>query len=374
MAAPSNLYSTKNFKLIKSTDSKVHNMAIRSLFPVTNEELKDRFKLDYKMNLISLIEDCFIGAVIQGGENATYHNVNRYGIVFENLIILKDAGLNIKPYKPMFVTHSGLSTKIQLLTNSILLRATAQSTEYANTEIYLKAADSQNLNIYEENYISTLVADDIITFYGDNISFDSLYFRYGKTYILTVKSTNEEGDTYSEYLSLSPMPEAVSFKYGVTLDLAISTSAASTSYVNRMISNAVVSDNIIFYANGNATEYSITGYYLSIEADTYGNYKFFNVTTEIGQVTTINSIVSRHQDEYYYYSPVSVAEAITNSPSQIYLYYKVEITPTGSDFEKRTYFVSSFADANYAAQGYYVKENRTTSIYIDTNGVCYVFL
>jgi hypothetical protein len=373
MAIPENIYNSAKVKFAKDSALKQHSLALRSYFSINDIQLKEKFKLDYKANFVLSGTTCFVGCVLSGSVNAGYHNPARFGARFEDLILLTDAGINSKPPAPFFQVQSGESTFINILDNAIVLRAVAEAAEFQDSDIYLNVADSENLNIYEEELFDTVEAGDSEIYSGLEIFFDVLYFRVGKTYVLTLKSENEEGTT-SATLSLSPAPAAIILKYGSTLDVAISNVSGSTIYVNRKISNAVVSDNLIFYSNAAGTAHVAAGYYLSIIAEENGTYKYFRVTGSSGQVTEIGLIVSRHQDIYYYYSTVSAAEAISHSPSQIILYYEVLITPPGSDFENRRYYVGPFSDSAYATQGFYVKEDRTTVLYIGINGTASVLI
>lgn len=290
--------------------------------------------------------------------------------------MLNDAGLNCKAEKPLFKIQGGIATLINVLNNSIKLRAWFRSAYYCPTTSHsVDAANEDNLNVVVSTELGTIGVKEEKTYTGEEyIVADTMIFYVGETYVLTLTATNSEGSITSSTLSLSPAPAAVNLKFGSTLGAAIGTVSASTIYINRRITDADASDGVIFYGDINASTYATSGYYLSIVADAYGQYKYYRVTGSAGAVTEVGSIVARHQDIYYYFSTISAADAIQDSPSEIILYYKVEITPPGSDFENRTYYVSSLAGAAYAAQGWYVKSDRTTSLYVGVDGAAQVYV
>lgn len=350
------------------------------------ESLKiSKIKQLFKIDGFHLIADSsgkmgFIGFCDINGENIAFHNLSRisnitvpYGGNNSFFVILNDAGLNRLADSPIFMVHTGVSTRINVLNNSIFVHAFFKSAFWNDTiSTHIVAADSVHLespqdsanlgsisnnNSLELNEVETIIPDTLI-------------FRVGKTYIISLKAVNSEGSRYStSYLSLSPAPGAVTFRYGTQLADAIASVTAGTVYVNRKISNAIVSDDIIFFSNLSATSFVATGYYLSLIVDENGYQKYFRVTTATGNVTEIGNIVaSRHQDIYYYFSTISAANAIAQAASQRILYYQVLTTPAGSDFENRRYYNGPFDTSVIAAQGYYVKADRSTVIYVGANG------
>ncbi len=333
----------------------------------TLDEAKTLFRLD---GAILEGTSSFIGYVNVNSENSAYHSTDKTDIyIFSNNKLLIDAGLNRKAEKPVFKTISTISTSLDVSDNSVYIVGEFYSPYYNEITKKLKLANSDNLNVVSEVNLGNLAQNTTQTVNNEHFMLpDDIIINSEHTYVLNLISSTSEGNSSSTSLSITPLPKYKDFHYGTTLDLAIAVTGGTGVYINRRLSDAVVADVVIFYAEEDKSSYANTGYYLSIDADVNGHYKFFRVTTNEGRVTEINSIVSRHQDIYYYYSPISAGDAIQDAPSQIVLYYKVEITPPDSDFENRTYYVSSFADAAYAAQGYYVKEDRETSIYIGENG------
>ena len=368
MAVPSEAYQIYSLKDIIEGSVRQDFKFAKFTSPYTTlEEAKTLFRLD---GAILEGTSSFIGYVNINSENSAYHSTDRTDIyIFSNKKLLTDAGLNRKAEKPVFKTISTISTSLDVSDNSVYIVGEFYSPYYNEITKKLKLANSDNLNVVSEVNLGNLVQNTTQTVNNGHFMLpDDIIINSENTYVLNLVSSTSEGDSVSTSLSITPLPKYKYFHYGTTLDLAIAATGGAGVYINRRLSDAVVADVVIFYAKEDKSSYANTGYYLSIDADTSGNYKFFRVTTSEGRVTEINAIVSRHQDIYYYYSPISAADAISgHSPSEIVLYYKVEITPPG-DFENRTYYVSSFADAAYAAQGYYVKEDRETSIYVGENG------
>ncbi len=377
MSVPSSAYDVKAFSDLTTSKDYLFAKLLSEYGGWTG--VKAKFYLDGVLEGNEGGQIYFIGFVDPNGTNKDIHKSERVGDVWSEISLLLDAGLNCKPEIPVFQTQSGNATKINVLNNAISVRALFKSSYYNDTTgCYVDVAESEHLGtVVTSSNLGTISQNSSFTFTGEEaIVPDSMILFVGKTYVLTLRAANSEGDRISSSnLSLSPAPGAVNFKFGTTLDLAIAASAAGTVYVNRRITDAEdSSDGVVFYSNLEATLYPSTGYYLSLVANELGHYKFYRVTNSEGRVTEINKIVSRHQDIYYYYSVVSAGDAIQNAPSQITLYYKVEITPPDSDFENRTYYVSSFVDAAYAAQGYYVKEDRTTVLYVGANGAAEVLV
>lgn len=378
MAAPNEAYQAYSLRdTVSGTQRQVFKFAKLTSPYSTVADAKTLFKLD---GVINEGTSSFIGYVEKNSANYIFHSPLRMDLYLfgDSHILLTDGGLNRMADKPVFQIQTGNSTTINVIKNSIFLRALFNSSYYNDTTAhYIDVAESENLNVtVSTDSLGTINQNASKQYTGDEIIIpDDMIFYVGKTYPIILRAVNEEGPISSSVLSLSPAPGAVNLKYGSTLDAAIASQAASTVYINRRITDAIVSDGVVFYGSYDASTYAQSAYYLSIVADELGHYKFYRVTGTEGAVTEINSIVSRHQDIYHYYSTISPADAISQAePSAIVLYYKVEITPPDSSFENRTYFVSSFVDAAYAAQGYYVKEDRTTSIYVGANGSAEVLI
>ena len=379
MAVPNEAYQTYSLRdTVSGTQRQVFKFAKLTSPYSTVADAKTLFKLD---GVINEGTSSFIGYVEKNSANYIFHSPLRMDsyLFGDSHILLTDGGLNRMADKPVFQVQTGNSTTINVITNSIFLRALFNSSYYnVTTAHYIDVAESENLNVtVSTDSLGTINQNTSKQYTGDEIIVpDDMIFYVGKTYPITLRAVNEEGAISSSVLSLSPAPGAVNLKFGSTLDAAIASQAASTVYINRRITDAEdSSDGVVFYSNLEATGYVSTGYYLSVAADELGHYKYYRVTNSSGRVTEINSIVSRHQDVYYYYSAISAADAISgHSPSEIVLYYKVEITPPDSDFENRTYFNGTFVDSGYATQGYYVKEDRTTSIYVGANGSAEVLI
>lgn len=343
-------------------------------------KIKSLFKIDGFVIAASSGKNGFVGYCNINGANMIYHNENRLcNLLLSNntypseLRFLNDSGLNRRPDIPYFLTHLGVNTRINIINNSIFLHAYFKSSFWNKTlGVYIIAADSEYLSDkVDSNNLGEIDQNSVQEFNDNEVIFpDTFIFRVGRTYVVSLKAQNEEGAILSSsYLSLSPSPGIVTLRYGQTLNDAIISQGASTVYVSRKISNATVSGNVIFYSNLSATLFVPTGYYLSINADENGYYKYFRVTDNSGHVTEIGNIkASRHQDIYYYYSTISAGEAITHAPVQRVLYYEVILTPPGSDFENRQYYDGPFDISAIVSQGYYVKDDRLTSIYIDEDG------
>lgn len=378
MAVPNEAYQTYSLRdTVSGTQRQVFKFAKLTSPYSTVADAKALFKLD---GVINEGTSSFIGYVEKNSANYIFHSTLRMDsyLFGDSHILLTDGGLNRMADKPVFQVQTGSSTTINVINNSIFLRALFNSSYYNDTTAhYIDVAESENLNVtVSTDSLGTINQNASKQYTGEEVIIpDDMIFYVGKTYPIILRAVNEEGAISSSVLSLSPAPGAVNLKYGSTLDSAIASQAASTVYINRRITDAIVSDGVVFYGSYDASTYAQSAYYLSIVADVFGHYKFYRVTGTEGAVTEINSIVSRHQDVYHYYSPISSADAISQAePSAIILYYKVEITHPDSDFENRTYFVSSFVDAAYAPQGYYVKEDRTTSIYIGVKGSAEVLI
>jgi len=347
-------------------------------------QLKILFHLDH-IESISLIEsentvECFVGYVVESGTNAIYHNLaTRKGKIkaintVQTYTMLNDAGLNCKPEKPLFCVVGGVSTVINVAENTVILQALLSSSYYNDTtSSVLEVAESENLNDVEQIALGSFEKNTSVTHTGTIVQVpESLIMTVGLSYVLTLRAINEEGNVVSEQLVLSPAPAAITLKFGSTLDVAIAASTAGTVYMSRRMIDAVAADNLILFSNLAATAFAASGYYLSITAEVDGTYRYYRITGTAGVVTEINAIVSRHLDVYHYYSSVSAAAAIQDSPVQRNLYYNVMQTPEGSEFEQRRYYNGTFADSAYAVQGYYVKEDRETSIYVDSDGISWV--
>lgn len=377
MSAPTSAYDTR---LLKRKTSPAENVQLAKIISEYADytAAKSLFHLDkvLKPKDISTLQQFFVGLVFPGGSNEIYHTSRLGNTKYRGYKVILDAGLNCKAEKPLFQTQGGIASKLNVLDNSILLRAWFKSSFYNDTTGHtVNIADSLNLNNVISTLLGTIAANVSKTYSGDIIPIPAtMIFYVGKTYVITLTATNSEGSITSESLSLMPAAAAVNLKYGSTLDAAIVSQSASTVYINRRISDAIASSGVIFFGNSDATTYASAAYYLSPTANEYGRYKYYRVTGSYGSVTEIGEIVSRHQDIYHYYSTISDGDAISYSPVERVLYYEVEITPPDSDFENRTYFSGSFADSQHAPQGYYVKADRSTSIYVGSDGSAMVFV
>lgn len=347
-------------------------------------QLKSLFHLDH-IESISLIEsgntvECFVGYVVESGANAIYHNLatrkGKIGAIntVHTYTVLNDSGLNCKPEKPLFRVVSGLSTVINVAENTIILQAILSSSYYNDTtSSVLEVAESGHVDDVEQIELGSFLKNTSVTHASTSVQVPaSLIMTVGLSYVLKLRAINEEGNIVSDQLTLSPSPAPVNLKFGSTLDAAIATASASTVYMSRRMSDAVAADNLKLYSNLAATLFASSGYYLSITAEANGTYRYYRIVGTAGLVTEINAIVNRQQDVYHYYSSVSPETAIQSSSLQRILYYKVLQTPSGSDFEQRRYYAGTLADSVYAAQGYYVKEDRETSIYVDSDGTSWV--
>lgn len=376
MSAPASSY---DLRLLKRKTSPAENFQIAKLLSayIDYSTAKTLFHLDkiLPMKDVSTLGLLFVGLVFPGGSNEAFHAVARKGNTkIQGHYALLDAGLNCKPERPTFFTTGGISTSINVLDNSILLYASFKSAYYDSTTAQITAAESLNLNINETLALGSCDANDTLTLTNALLLFPTIIFTVGKQYAITLKAENTEGVTNSvSALQLSPAPAAVNMKFGSTINAAIAAQSAGTVYISRTLKNVTSSSGLVFYANLQASSYVSTGYYLSIVANELGRYPYYRVTTT-GQVTEVGEVVSRHHDVYYYYSAISAGNAIQGSPVERILYYEVEITPPGSDFEYRTYFDGPFASSNYAAQGYYVKADRTTDLYVGASGSAQVFV
>lgn len=347
-------------------------------------QLKSLFHLDH-IEFLSMLDsgnviECFVGYVIEGGANASYHNLmarkGKIGAIntIETYVMLNDAGLNCKPQKPSFRVTGGVSTVINVAANTIILQALFSSSYYNDTtSSLLDVAESENPENVEQISLGSFDKNTSVTHAGTIVQVPaSLIMTVGLSYVLKLRAINEEGNIVSDQLTLSPSPAPVNLKFGSTLDAAIATASASTVYMSRRMSDAVAADNLKLYSNLAATLFASSGYYLSITAEANGTYRYYRIVGTAGLVTEINAIVNRQQDVYHYYSSVSPEAAIQSSSLQRILYYKVLQTPSGSDFEQRRYYAGTLADSAYATQGYYVKEDRETSIYVDSDGTSWV--
>lgn len=377
MAAPVEAYDTR---LLKRKTSPTENIQIANILSgyADYTAAKNLFHLDKVLQFkdISTLQQLFVGLIFPGGNNEIYHTARLGNTKFRGYIVLLDAGLNCKAEKPAFQTQEGISSKLNVIDNSISLRAWFKSSYYnATTAHSIDIANSEDLNAVISTALGTIAANTEKIYSGDIITVpDTMILYVGETYVLTLKATNEEGTITSSTLSLSPVPAAVNLKFGSTLDAAIAASGASTVYINRRISDAEAADGVILYSNVEASAYAGAGYYVSTTADSAGRYKYYRITGSAGAVSEIGEIVSRHQDAYHYYSAISAADAISYSPVERILYYEVDITPPGSDFENRTYFAGPLVSSSYAAEGYYVKSDRTTSIDIGADGEALVLI
>lgn len=377
MSAPASSY---DLRLLKRKTSPSENFQIAKLLTgyADYASAKTFFHLDKILQLkdVNTSESLFVGLIFPGGTNEAFHAVARKGNTkFRGYVALLDAGLNCKPERPTFFTTGGISTSINVLDNSILLYASFKSAYYDSTTAQITAAESLNLNINETLALGSCDANDTLTLTNALLLFSTIIFTVGKQYAITLNAENTEGVTNSvSALLLSPVPAAVSLRFGSTLDAAIESQSASTVYISRTLKNVNSSSGLVFFANLGATLYASTGYYLSLVANELGRYPFYRVTSSTGQVTEVGEIVSRHADEYYYYSPVSEADALSHTAQSIMLYYQVLQTPVGSDFEQRQYYLGTFANSPIAAQGYYVKADRVTSITVDSAGKAWVLI
>lgn len=377
MAAPSTAYDTR---FLKRKITPVENFQIAKLLSeyVDYATAKTVFHLDklLKLKNVSTSEFLFIGCIDEGSDNETFHATARKGgTKFRGYIALLDAGLNCKPERPMFFATGGISTSINVLDNSISLYASFKSAYYAATTAQVAAAESLNLDVNETVSVGSCAENTTLTLTNVLLLFSTLIFSVGKQYTLTLKAENSEGSINSvSALLLSPAPAAVNLRFGSTLNAAIASQSASTVYISRTLKNVASTSGLILFANPQATSYAPTGYYVSIQANELGRYAFYRVTSSAGQVTEVGEIVSRHADEYSYFSAISKADALSHSAQSIMLYYTVMQTPVGSDFEQRSYYQGTFADSALAVQGYYVKADRATSIVIDASGVAWVLI
>lgn len=375
MSAPSTSYDTR---LLKRKTTPIESFQIAKLLSeyVDYSTAKTLFHLDKILQLkdVNTSELLFVGLIFPGGINEAFHAVARKGNTkFRGYAALLDAGLNCKPERPTYIVTGGISTSINVLNNSVSLYASFKSAYYDSTAAQITIAESSNLNIYESVSVGSCAEKETLTLSGVILLIESIIFTVGKQYSLTLKAENTEGVTNSvSALQLSPAPAAVNLRYGSTLNAAIASQGASTVYISRTLKNVVSFSGLVLFANLQATTYAPTGYYVSIEANELGRYPFYRVTTSTGQVTEVGEIVSRHADEYFYFSSVSEADALSHPAQSIMLYYTVMQTPVGSDFEQRRYYVGTFVDSQIAPTGYYVKSDRSTSIYVGSDGTSWV--
>lgn len=382
MAAPNEAYQAYSLKDAYQGSLRASFKFAKFTSPYTTvEQAKSLFHLDGMLNEGT---SSFIGFVEPNSANSRFHAASRIDTyIVDGAKFLYDGGLNCLPEIPIFRTVSGNSTSIDILNNSIFLYGDVVSSYYNDTTDVYVSIDNLN-DIYDNGQsesAGSVLQGQTELYRGIELEVpvssensSDIIFRAGSTYVLYLTAVNEEGVQKSSNISITPLPGLVNFHYGTTLPLAIAATAGTATYLSRTLKEVDVAGNLVFYSNYTGTAYANTGYYVSITADNDGNYAFYRVTTSEGRVTEINKIAPRHQDQYYYYSTVSAANAITNSPELINLYYKVEITPPDSDFENRTYYDSPFVDADFAAQGYYVREDRTTVLYVDTNGSASVLI
>lgn len=377
MSAPSTSYDTR---LLKRKTTPIESFQIAKLLSkyVDYSTAKSLFHLDKILQIkdVNTSALLFVGLIFPGGINEAFHAVARKGNTkFRGYAALLDAGLNCKPERPTFIVTGGISTAINVLNNSVSLYASFKSAFYDSTAAQITIAESSNLNIYESVSVGSCAEKETLTLSGVILLIESIIFTVGKQYSLTLKAENSEGAINSvSALLLSPAPAAVNLRYGSTLDAAIASQSASTVYISRTLKNATSSSGLVFFANLQATTYAATGYYVSILANELGRYPFYRVTTASGLVTEVGEIVSRHADEYFYFSSVSEADALSHPAQNIMLYYNVMQTPVGSDFEQRKYYQGTFADSSLAAQGHYVKADRVTSITVDESGIAWVLI
>ena len=377
MSAPASSY---DLRLLKRKTSPSESFQIAKLLTgyADYASAKTFFHLDKILQLkdVNTSESLFVGLIFPGGTNEAFHAVARKGNTkFRGYVALLDAGLNCKPERPVFAVTGGFSTSIIVLYNSVSLYASFKSAFYDSTAAQITIAESSNLNIYESVSVGSCAEKETLTLSGVVLLIESIIFTVGKQYSLTLKAENTEGVTNSvSALQLSPAPAAVNLRYGSTLNAAIASQGASTVYISRTLKNVVSFSGLVLFANLQATTYAPTGYYVSIEANELGRYPFYRVTTASGLVTEVGEIVSRHADEYFYFSSVSEADALSHAAQGIMLYYTVLQTPVGSDFEQRKYYQGTFANSPIAAQGYYVKADRVTSITVDSAGKAWVLI
>lgn len=377
MSAPASSY---DLRLLKRKTSPAENFKIAKLLSgyVDYYTAKTLFHLDKILQLkdVNTSELMFIGCVFEGGSNEAFHATARKGNTkIRGHVVLLDAGLNCKPERPLFVVTGGIGTSINVLNNSISLYASFKSAYYDATSAQITIAESSNLNIYESFELGSCAEKETLTLSGVILLIESIIFTVGKQYALSLKAENSEGSINSvSALLLSPVPAAVNLRFGSTLNAAIASQSASTVYISRTLKNVVSSSGLVLFADLQATTYAPTGYYVSIQANELGRYPFYRVTSLSGQVTEVGEIVSRHADEYYYFSSVSKVDALSRPAQSITLYYTVLQTPVGSDFEQRKYYQGTFADSPLAAQGYYVKADRVTTLTVDESGIAWVLI
>lgn len=374
MSAPSISYDTR---LLKRKTTPIESFQIAKLLSeyVDYATVKTIFHLDkvLKLKKVSTSEMLFVGCIAEGGDNETFHATARKGNTkFRGYVALLDAGLNCKPDTPTFIVTGGISTSINVINNSVSLYALFKSAYYGATNAQVTVAELLNLNVSESAVCGSVAENETLTVSGVIILIESIIFTVGKQYTLSLKSENPEGSAYSSSLLLSPSPAAVNLRFGSTLNAALASQSASTVYISRTLKNATSSSGVVFFTNVLATTYAPTGYYVSIQANELGRYPFYRVTTSTGQVTEVGEIVSRHADEYFYFSSVSEADALSRSAQSVMLYYTVMQTPVGSDFEQRRYYEGTFVDSQIAPAGYYVKSDRSTSIYVGSDGTSWV--
>ena len=376
MAVPTDAYQTYSLRdTVSGTQRQVFKFAkLTSPYP-TVADAKTLFKLD---GVINEGTSSFIGYVEKNSANYIFHSPLRMDsyLFGDSHILLTDGGLNRMADKPIFRTISTISTSLDVSDNSVSVVGDFTSPYYNDVNMYLDLADSENLNLVSRTSLGALSQNGTQTINNQKFTMsDDIIINSESTYVLNLVSGNTEGESSSTPLSITPAPKYKDFNFGTTLDLAIAATAGTGVYINRRLSDAVVADVIIFYGTENKSSYAGTGYYLNIDVDQYGYRKFFRVTTGEGRVTEIGNIVAaRHQDIYYYYSAISEGDALQEAPGERVIYYKVEITPPGNDFENRTYYISAFSTSLYAAKGYYVKEDRVTSLYVGDNGAAEVLV
>lgn len=374
MAAPVEAYGANILKRVTIPSENIQ-MAKLLLEYGTDSNIKSLFHLDSltKGRNISTGELTFSGRVSSGGVNSEYHKSTRIGITeIKGQNVLLDGGLNCKPEIPVFQDQEGSVTVGDVILNQILLRALLKSSYYNTTTGYtLSIEDVLVPTINQEIEFEGFAAAGEVLYTGDSIILeDRVMLTAKRQYDITLSITNEEG-TSSSSLRITIVPGLVQLKFGATLDAAIAGTLTDV-YVSQKISNANSGDGVVFYSNLAATEYSSVGYYVSTTPNLSGNYSYYRVTDSIGSVTEIGEYVNRYVDTYYYYSSVSVEEALLGTYVQRVLWYEILIPGDGEQLEKRQYYTSRSANAPYVASGFYVKADQTTSLEVLANGIAWV--
>lgn len=246
MAATDDKYSTEDMIFSKlGYANKVHRLALRDIYSLTDIQVKNLFKLD-KLRPMTKSLNAFVGAVNPLQDNARYHNAERLGgVKIGNYEFLKDAGLNRKGDALILIILNTDTTDYNSLLENYSPRINDVRIFFWLYSPIYNPITGGLIYASKDNYIWTQIGSygslsantDIVQYIDNPLFIDVSGDMYFKATV-----TNEEGTFTSDIYTASIKMALSVMKYDANL--------ASTAYSNGVSKNVYRNTREFFdYAN-----------------------------------------------------------------------------------------------------------------------------